>query len=137
MDYRETLPSELSSMLSTLYSYECTFGPYNLQTLALGVQIAPLLDAAGSRPGAKLLLERAAKNLARFDEGVLPVRLRALELLRDHLIEDGELEPAAAVQRELLDCRIRSCPPADPQVAAEQACLARLLMAFPHPAEAA
>jgi len=126
------LPSDLLSMLSTLQSYECMLGPYNLQTLALGVQIAPALHAAGDKRSARLLLERAAKNLLRFQDGLLPVRLRALELLRDQLLGDGEFEPAVAVQRELVNCRDRSCVDGDPLLANERTQLASLLMNYPN-----
>ncbi len=131
MECRETvgpLPSELLSMLSTLHAYECIFGPYNLQTLILGVQIAPALHAAGDKLGARLLLERAAINLVRFQDGLVPVRLRALELLRDQLLGEGEFESAVAVQRELVSCRDRSCASGDPLLVSERTQLAHLLM---------
>jgi len=124
------LTSDLLSMLSTLQTYESAFGPYNLQTLALGVQIAPLLGAAGDSRGARLLLERAATNLVRFHDGLLPVRLRALELLRDQFLGDGEFESAVAVQRELVNCRERCRVAGDPLLASERAHLERLLMNY-------
>jgi hypothetical protein len=130
------LAAELPSMIATLHSYEAMFGPYHLQTLALTAQVARALWSAGEACPAQRLLEHSAQHLARYGDQASPVRISALATLRDLLVERNEIEKAAAVQREIVECRTRLRGPDHPQVADERAGLARMLLSIT-PREAA
>jgi hypothetical protein len=58
--------TELPSMLATLCSYECFLGPYHPQTLRLLAQVAIAHGQAGESGYARMLLERAVRDLGRY-----------------------------------------------------------------------
>ncbi len=70
-------------MLATLSSYECLFGPYHVQTLTLAAQAGEALWLSGESDQARVLLEHAARHLARYGDLAAGVRIRTLSVLRD------------------------------------------------------
>jgi len=123
--------TELPSMLATLCSYECLLGPYHPQTLRLMTQVAIAHWQAGENMPARLLLERAVRDLVRYLGPDHDLRLRALITLRDLLVEQRGYERAAAVQNEILDCQTRLIGPNHPETLATRANLATILMEVP------
>lgn len=115
-------------MIATLHSYENLFGPYHLQTLALTVQVAQALWAAGEQHNAQRLLEYCLKHLDGHGDQTLTLRVSTLTPLRDLLIERLDFEKATAVQREIVVCRTQVTGPEDPNVICEKARLASMLM---------
>lgn len=75
--------ADLPGMLATLSSYECLFGPYHLQTLTLAAQTGEALWLSGESDQARVLLEHAARHLARYGDRAADVRTRTLSVLRD------------------------------------------------------
>jgi len=98
--------SELAGMLATLCSYENLFGPFHPQTLMLTTVVATSYHRAGEANLARRLLEKAIADSARCLGPEHFARLMAIEALRDLFIGQGDIESAAAVQRELLECRM-------------------------------
>lgn len=92
---------ELSSMVATLCCYEERFGPYHPITLRLMTDVA-----IQSRHQA--LLERAIRDVQRFLGRTHELRLRAIVSLRDLLIAQQDFPGAAVLQRELLECQVKS-----------------------------
>jgi hypothetical protein len=99
--------AELPSMLATLCSYECFLGPYHPQTLGLMAQVAIAHWQAGENQRARILLERAVRDLGRYLDRAHDLRLRALSSLRDLLLAQSDYERAGAVQAEILECQIQ------------------------------
>jgi len=114
-------------MLATLCSYESWFGPYHPQTLRLMTQVAIAVWRAGE-PQARPLLERAVRDLGHHLGADHDLRLQAIVALRDLLVEQGDYERAASVQKELLECQIQRLGNDHPDALAARAHLARLLL---------
>jgi hypothetical protein len=119
---------ELAGMLATLESYACMFGPYHIQTLSLGAQVAPVLRLAGETVCARVLLERAAVQLTRYGDPASAVRMQAIAALRDLLTELGEFDQAILWQKEMMACRLQLRGADDPGTVLEREILARMLM---------
>ena len=100
-------PCELAGMIATLCSYENFFGPFHPQTLMLTTLLAAALQKAGEANQARRLLEKVIADSARYLGPEHLARLAASEALRDLFIAQGDIASAAAVQRELLECRMR------------------------------
>jgi hypothetical protein len=125
-----TVPREqIPSMMATLCSYENCFGPYHPQTLGLMTQVAAACWQHGDRAIARRLLERAIADLQRDCEA----RVRAIGMLRDLLLEQGDLAKAAGVQRELLESQIVRLGEDHGDVKAARARLATILFASAGP----
>jgi hypothetical protein len=122
---REQIPS----MMATLCSYESCFGPCHPQTLGLMTQVAAACWQHGDRAIARRLLERVITDLGREAEA----RVRAIVMLRDLLIEQGDFTKAAGVQRELLECQIARFGDDHYEVKAARAKLATILFAGAQP----
>ena len=122
---REQIPS----MMATLCSYENCFGPYHPQTLGLMTQVAAACWQHGDRSIAQRLLERAVADLGSAAEA----RVRALAMLRDLLLEQGDFPKAARVQRELLECQTARLGVEHSEVKRAHAELATILFACAKP----
>jgi hypothetical protein len=96
---------ELPSMLSTLCSYESLFGPCHFQTLHLMVETGMALYHHGEVTYAQPLLERAVRDLGRCFGRENEMRLCALPVLRDLLLEQGQYERVSAIETELRECQ--------------------------------
>ncbi len=114
-------------MIATLNSFESMFGPYHLQTLALAVQIARVLWSVGEVQPAQRLSERSVKYLACGGDQVNSLRMSALRTLRDSLREQGDIEKAVAVQREIVEWATAQDAS---EAASERAELGRMLMSL-------
>jgi hypothetical protein len=97
-------PGELSSMLATLCSYEERFGPHHPQTLILMTQLGVAYSLAGQPDRARVLLERAVRDLARYIGPDCDARLQAMTALRDLYSAECGFERAGAIHREDINC---------------------------------
>jgi hypothetical protein len=118
---REQIPS----MMATLCSYENCFGPYHPQTLGLMTQVAAACWQDGNPAFARRLLERVIADLGREAEA----RVRAIAMLKDLLLEQGDLSTAAGVQRELLECQALRLGNEHPEAVTARRELAAILFA--------
>lgn len=119
-------------MMATLCSYEKLFGPYHLQTLAVATVLAEALCNSGHRAFGTRLLERAAGDLTNHHGRLHPIRLRALEAWLTLLCQEQDWQRAAALQRELLDCRYDLLGPDHPEAVAAQSNLSAILASLMH-----
>ena len=118
-------------MLATICSYENWFGPYHPQTLLLTAQAGIACWQAGETRLARVLLERAIRDLGRISLGQTwgedhGLRLQALVALRDLFEAQRDYERAAAAQKELMACQARRLGDEHPETVAARADLARL-----------
>ena len=120
--------SELAGMLATLCSYENFFGPFHPQTLMLTTVLATAYGQEGEANQARRLLEKVIADAARHLGPEHAARLAAIEALRDLFIGQGDLERAAATQRELLECQTRRLGNDDAETLAARGRLCAMLM---------
>ena len=120
--------AELPSMLATLCSYECLLGPYHPQTLGLMAHVAIAHWQAGENHRARILLERAVRDLGRYLGRDHDLRLGALATLRDLLLDQRDYERAGAIQAEILDCQIQRLGGDHPDTRATRERLVMMLM---------
>jgi len=116
--------ADLPAMLATLGSYDHMFGPRHSQTLTLAAHIAEVVLGLGQPQAARTLLERVVRDLNRTHA----TRVSALRTLRDLLIEQAEIEKAAAVQAEISECWVLLAGTDAPETVAARADLGALLM---------
>jgi hypothetical protein len=121
-------PAELPSMLATLCSYEYLLGPYHPHTLGLMTHVAIAHWQAGENRHARILLERAVRDLGRYLGRDHDLRLRALATLKDLLVAHCEYGRAGVVQSELLECQIQRLGCDHPETLGTRANLAMVLM---------
>lgn len=93
--------SELPGMLATLCLYDNWLGPYHPQTLSLMVQVAGAYQQAGIHEPARVLLERAVRDIGRYPGQNHDLRLTAMAALRDLLAAQGDYEEAAVLRKDL------------------------------------
>jgi hypothetical protein len=67
------MSSDVSAMVATLCCWENLLGPYHPSTLCLAIHLGTALADAGDHPRARVLLERAARDIDRH-------------LSRDHIL---------------------------------------------------
>jgi len=115
-------------MLATLCSYECLLGPYHPQTLRLMAHVAIAHWLAGENHRARVLLERAVRDLGRHLGRGHDLRQRALITLRDLLLDQRDYECAGVVQAEILECQIQRLGGDHPDTRATREHLERILM---------
>jgi tetratricopeptide (TPR) repeat protein len=120
--------AELPSMLATLCSYENWFGPYHPQTLCLMAQVAFAYCQAGEFDYARPLLERAIRDLGRHVCRDHELRLRAIAILKDFFVAQGDYERAEAFQRELLECHVQRLGSDHPETLDTRSSLAMVLL---------
>jgi hypothetical protein len=121
-------PAEIPGMLATLCSYESWLGPYHPQTLGLMAQVAFAYGQAGEFDRARPLLERVARDVGKKFGRDHELRLRAIAVLRDVFVAQGDYERAGSVQSELLDCRIQRLGSDHPETIAARAMLETILI---------
>jgi hypothetical protein len=121
----------LPAMLATVCSYESFFGPFHPQTLGLTALVADVFGQAGEPDRARLLLEKVARDAARYLGTEHSVRLLALEKLRDLLLAQPDYEKAGAVQRELVECQVCRLGSDHSETLAARARLAGILLQNP------
>lgn len=129
MPTRTVEREQIPSMMATLCSYERCFGPYHPQTLGLMTEVAAACWQHGEAAFARRLLERVIADLGREADA----RVRAIAMLKDLLLEQGDLARAAGVQRELLECQIIRLGDEHPEAVAARAELAAILFARAKP----
>jgi hypothetical protein len=98
-------PDELLSMLATLCSYEARFGPNHPYTLILTTHLGGAYWRAGRSDRARVLLERAVRDLARYVGRDCDSRLQAMVALRHLYSSECDFERADAIRRELWACQ--------------------------------
>ena len=103
--------AEFPGMLATLCSYEGHFGPCHPETLFLQTHLSSAYWQAGEFQYARPLLEKSVRDLGCYIGRDQEPRLRAIAALRDLLLSQGEIELAAAAQRELLECQRENSRP--------------------------
>jgi hypothetical protein len=94
----------------------------------LMTQVAIAHWHAGENNRARILLERAVRDLGRNLGRDYDLRLRALTTLRDLLIAQGDYERAGAIQGELLECQVQRLGSDHPDTLRTRANLAMILM---------
>jgi hypothetical protein len=119
---------ELPGMLATLASYEGLFGPHDPQTLRLLAHIAVACLQIGETAYARLLLERAVRDMGRYLARDHELRIGTIEALRTLLIAQQEYGRAALVHKELLECQIQRLGGNHPETLATRASLAAFLL---------
>jgi hypothetical protein len=119
--------TELASMLATLFSYDNLFGPNHPQTLQLMAEVGIALCRSGQLDRAQPLLERGVRDLERILGRNHDLRLRILAALGDLFVGRGDYHRAAAVQKELLQCRSERFGIDHPETQATRAGLGTIL----------
>jgi len=94
-------PSQIPSIMATLVSYEGMFGPYHPHTLGLTTILAIALCESGRTEEGRPLLQRALLDLTKHHRRNHPARIRALQAWSDLLSENGDINAALIIQREL------------------------------------
>jgi hypothetical protein len=115
--------ADLPSMLATLCTYECWFGPYHPQTLYLMAKVALACRQSGELVHARILLERVVTDVGRFMGRNHDLRLRAIANLADLFVTQRDYARAAAVQGELLECQTQLLGSDHPDTLATRASL--------------
>lgn len=119
---------DLAEMMATLSSYDRLFGPSNMRTLSVAALLGENLAKCGETELARNLLNRVVRDVGRTAGPAHPLRIRALDSLRELHIRRGDLESAVAVQTELAACRRTLAGPDDPQTLEAKSRLGSLLM---------
>ena len=120
--------ARLPAMLATLCSYESWLGPYHPQSLRLMIQVGAAYWQAGHPEHARAMLERAIANLGQHLGMNHDLRLSAMVALRDVFVARRDYERAAAVEKELLECRTARLGSDHPETIATRANLARIIL---------
>ena len=137
LNHTPTAPSgpmeagDFPAMLATLCFYEDQLGPYHPHTLRLLVDVGIAYVEKGYLEGARCLLTRASRDVARTLGPGHELRSRAVAGLRDLFMRSSEWERAADAQRELVECHTLRFGPDHLQTFAARADLANLAMKAP------
>lgn len=118
---------EVRMLFTALQTHSDVFGPLHPRTLAVVHSLAIALWKSGNIPGAVDLLGQARDRLKPALGEAHLARVEMLHTLGQIVSEQGQLEDAADIFREVLECDIRHAGPNDPKSLEAKGDLAAIL----------
>jgi tetratricopeptide (TPR) repeat protein len=105
--------AEVQNLFVALQTHSDVFGPDHPRTLAVVHSLAIALWQSGNIPGAIDLLAQAGDRLKPALGEAYPAGVEMLHTLGQIALEQGELEEAARIFREVFECDLRHAGPND------------------------
>src|SRR5215472_10441403 len=126
-EYRPGDSHEIEGHIAMLRICTEQFGPCHPRTLNAAKNLAAALWLAGYTDQAVGLLDQALNFVASILGGDHPIRVDLLSTLGEILFEQRHLEEASAIQREVLEYRVRHSGPNHPSSLEAKGDLAAIL----------
>jgi tetratricopeptide (TPR) repeat protein len=124
---RQDLSAEIHELIEELDRHAVRFGAYHHETIAVAHRLATALWSAGDIDRAIHILDQALNGMASSPEPDQAERTGILSTLAEILVENGQLEQACAIYREVLETSIRRLGEADAGSLAARGDLATVL----------
>jgi tetratricopeptide (TPR) repeat protein len=129
--------ADIRGLIAALDRRAAKFGPYHPETLATAHQLAIAFWCAGDPNRAIGILKQALQGLDPSVESNHPVRMDLLSTFAEILAEQGQLDLAAVIYRDVLGLAIRSSGANHPKSLAAKGDLSRVLFELGKTEEAA